>query len=67
MEQLKELIAEHAPEHSTEGLHYKIAKQVSDFMSGTQQEDDMTLIVIKRKTEADETEVKSRTTSWEEK
>ncbi len=67
LDRLKELITEYAPEHSSEGLHYKIAKKVSDFMKGTSQEDDMTLIVLKRKGKTESEEIKDNTIEWEEK
>lgn len=45
---LKKAVAEFAPQYTAEGVNYHIAKQVSDFSSGHGQDDDMSLIVIKR-------------------
>ncbi len=67
LETLKSRFKEFAAQYSAEGVHYHIAKDVSDFMKGHKQDDDMTLIVIKRdskiKGEKVETE---QSTSWKE-
>ena len=47
LENLKRSLIEYAPQYSAEGVNYHIAKDVSEFMKGTEQRDDMTLIVLK--------------------
>ena len=63
LERIKKAIIEFAPQYSAEGLHYHLASDVSNYMS--QQDDDMSLIVIKRdaKNSSDE-QVKDNSTSW---
>ncbi len=48
LDSLKAAVVEFAPQYSAEGVNYHIAKQVSDFTHGHSQDDDMSLIVIKR-------------------
>ncbi|MBD3360885.1 SpoIIE family protein phosphatase [Candidatus Peregrinibacteria bacterium] len=48
LERLKQAIKEYVPQYSAEGVNYHVAKDVSAFMEGQPQEDDMTLIVAKR-------------------
>lgn len=48
LERLKEVVVEYAGRYSADGVNYHIAKDVSAFIEGTSQADDMTLIVIKR-------------------
>ncbi len=48
LENLKRSVIEYAPEYSAEGLNYHIARDVSHFMKGQTQLDDMTLIVIRK-------------------
>jgi len=48
LERLQNLIVEYAPDHSPEGLNYKIAQELTEYMNGHGQDDDITLIVIKR-------------------
>lgn len=49
LERLTKLFEDFAPQYSAEGINYHIAKEVSAFVVGTDQLDDMTLIVIERK------------------
>jgi len=63
LERLKKAILEFAPQYSAEGLHYHLASDVSNYMS--QQDDDMTLIVIKRDaSNSTDEQVKDTSTSW---
>lgn len=48
LDRLKQLVVEYAPDYSPEGVHYKIAKTVSEYMEGHGQDDDITLIVMKK-------------------
>ncbi len=48
LERLKKSVIEYAPQYSAEGLNYHIAQDVSAFNHGHIQDDDMSLIVIKR-------------------
>jgi hypothetical protein len=48
LERLRKSVEEYAPQYNAEGLNYHIAKDVSNFMDGHEQMDDMTLIVMKR-------------------
>ncbi|MBT7736069.1 SpoIIE family protein phosphatase [Candidatus Peregrinibacteria bacterium] len=63
LESLKKAIVEYAPEYSADGINYHIAKDASNFMKGHKQDDDMTLIVMKRSdTSVEKSEDTS--TSW---
>ncbi len=48
LERLKAAVKEYASQYSAEGVNYHIAKDVTAFMGTHVQDDDMTLIVIKR-------------------
>ncbi len=48
LERLKNALIEFAPQYSAEGVNYHIAQDVSAFAKGHIQDDDMSLIVIKR-------------------
>ncbi len=48
LDRVKKSMIEYAKEYSAEGVNYRIARDVSQFMEGTVQADDMTLIVMKR-------------------
>lgn len=48
LDRLKQLLIEYAPQYSAEGVNYHIAKDVVSFMQSHLQDDDMTLIVVKR-------------------
>lgn len=48
LERLKNALIEFAPQYSAEGVNYHIAQDVSSFAKGHIQDDDMSLIVIKR-------------------
>jgi serine phosphatase RsbU (regulator of sigma subunit) len=47
LENLRKLVQEYASQYSAEGVNYHIAKGISAFMEGHDQEDDITLIVMK--------------------
>lgn len=65
IENLKRAIKAYAPEYSAEGINYHIAKDVSTFMQEHVQEDDMTLIVLKRDMTGKFTAEDVKNTSWE--
>ena len=48
MERLKKLVVEYCPQYGAEGVNFHIAQDVVAFAGEGAQEDDMTLIVIKR-------------------
>ena len=48
LEKLKTSIKEYGPQYSAEGVNYHIAKDITAYMKGTEQADDITLIVMKR-------------------
>lgn len=48
LERLKRAVVEYAPQYSAEGVNHHIALDVSAFMKGHIQDDDISLIVIKR-------------------
>jgi len=48
LENLKKLVKEYALQYSADGVNFHIANAVSDYMGNHPQEDDMTLIVIRR-------------------
>lgn len=64
LERLMSTIKEFAPQYTAEGLNYHIASNVSEFMKGQDQYDDMTLMVIKRHGVDKEEEIKDRSTEW---
>ncbi|MCK9186060.1 SpoIIE family protein phosphatase [Candidatus Gracilibacteria bacterium] len=65
LERLKAAIREYAGQYSAEGVNYHIAKDVTAFMGNRKQEDDMTLIVMKRDSKNTATEaVKDHSTTW---
>lgn len=67
LERLKNSFMEHANQYSAEGVNYHVAKDVSAFMAGHIQEDDMSLIVIKRdKTFAAQAADKELSTNWQD-
>lgn len=65
LERLKAAVKEYASQYSAEGVNYHIAKDVTTFMGTHKQDDDMTLIVMKRdsKNTAGEA-VKDKSTAW---
>jgi serine phosphatase RsbU (regulator of sigma subunit) len=66
LERLKKSILEHAPQYSADGVNFHVAKDVSAFMEGHKQEDDMTLIVIKKNDKLDTVqEIKHESTNWQ--
>ncbi len=65
LERLKAAVKEYAPQYSAEGVNYHIAKDVTTFMGTRKQEDDMTLIVMKRDSRNTATEaVKDSSITW---
>ncbi|MDA1060481.1 MAG: SpoIIE family protein phosphatase [bacterium] len=69
LDRLKQLVEEYAAKYSAEGVNYHIAKDVSSFISGATQLDDITLITIKRydiEKESVDVNVKDRSTNWSE-
>lgn len=65
LERLKQAVIEFAPQYSAEGVNYHIAQAVSKFNEGHVQDDDMTLIVLRRnKNVQDGVEIKDQTISW---
>lgn len=63
LQRVIDAVKEYAPRYSAEGVHHHIASDVSAFMTG--QDDDMTLIVIKRDSKNISTEqVKDTSTTW---
>lgn len=64
LDRLINTINNYAPEFNAEGLNYKIAMDVSTFMKGRSQLDDMTLIVIQKKSDTISDVVKDPTTVW---
>jgi serine phosphatase RsbU (regulator of sigma subunit) len=67
LERLKTRFKEFAKQYSADGVHYHIAKDVSDYMKGHKQDDDMTLIVMKRdKSFTGEKKETELSTSWKE-
>lgn len=65
LERLKQAVIEFAPQYSAEGVNYHVAQAVSKFNEGHVQDDDMTLIVLRRnKNVQDGVEIKDQTISW---
>ncbi len=48
LQRLQSLVVEYCAQYSPDGVHYHIAKNVSEYMEGHGQDDDITLIVMKR-------------------
>ena len=48
LDKLIDAVVEYAPQYTAEGLNYHIARDHATFMSGTDQEDDITLIVMQK-------------------
>jgi len=67
LDRLKDAVRDYAQEYSPDGVHYHIAKDVSNFMKGHTQDDDITLIVMQRnsKISADEAK-KDNITVWKD-
>ncbi len=65
LENLKNAVKDYSSTYSAEGVNYHIAKDVSEFMKGHKQEDDMTLIVIKRDSAFKASPKKTKITDWE--
>ncbi|MFH1284175.1 MAG: SpoIIE family protein phosphatase [Candidatus Peregrinibacteria bacterium] len=66
LERLESAVREFAPQYSPEGVNYHIAKDVSAFMAGHEQEDDMTLIVMQRNDGVKSTGGETASTAWKD-
>lgn len=68
IDRLKRTISEYASRYSAEGVNYYIAKDVSAFIEGHGQDDDMTLIVIRRDKglKGEKQKIQDRSTEWKE-
>lgn len=65
LERLKSALVEFAPQYSAEGVNYHIATMVSNFSQGHVQDDDISLIVIKRdKSLTEGLEMKDQSINW---
>jgi hypothetical protein len=64
LDRLISSVKTYAPEFNAEGLNYKIAMDVSAFMKGRAQLDDMTLIVIQKISDTLEISKKPINTNW---
>jgi hypothetical protein len=65
LNRLIESVVEYAPQYSSDGVNYHIAKDVSAFMSGVEQKDDMTLIVMRKDKDFKPGEPgENRSTNW---
>lgn len=64
LERLKEAVKEYAAQYSADGINYHIARDVITFMGSHPQEDDMTLIVMKR--DDNDAEKGPKDTGWKE-
>jgi HAMP domain-containing protein len=66
LDRLKALVQEFAPKFSADGVNYHIAKEVSAFIKGVEQLDDITLIVIKKDSKLSISSDADMTTNWKE-
>lgn len=64
LEALKKSILEYAPDYSAEGINYHVARDVSNFMKSHKQDDDMTLIVMKRVSDTVASKSEDTSTTW---
>ncbi len=64
LERLQTSVKEFASQYSADGVHYHLAKTVSDFMGNAKQLDDMTLIVLKKNAQSSEKSYSEADTSW---
>lgn len=65
LERLKNALVQYAPQYSAEGVNHHIAQDVSSFMEGHIQDDDMSLIVIRRdKSLAQGVDVGNKSITW---
>ena len=65
LERLKQLLLEYAPQYSADGINYHIAKEVVAFMQSHIQDDDMTLIVVRRDDNFNQVaQVQDQSTNW---
>ena len=64
LERVKKAVVEYAPQYSAAGVNYHIAQDVTSFMGTHVQDDDMTLIVIKRDSTVETPEEVDRSTDW---
>lgn len=62
---LMRAVKEFATQYGAEGINFHLAKDVSDYMEGHTQDDDMTLIVLKRDVKnVDNQKITDKTISW---
>ena len=64
LENLKKAVVEYAQEYSADGINYHIARDVSNFMKDHKQDDDMTLLVMKRTSKTSEKNSENISTIW---
>lgn len=65
LERLKSAVREYAAQYSADGVNFHIAKDVSEYIKNHAQEDDMTLIVMKRDSKISPVSDKQfQTTTW---
>ncbi len=64
LERLKQSVTEYAAGYSAEGVNYHIAQDVSNFMTGHKQDDDMTLIAMKRDKAVQGSKEDEKATNW---
>lgn len=65
LERLKQSVVEFASQYSAEGVNYHVAQAVSHFAAGHVQDDDMSLIVLRRNRDVQNgVEIKDQTISW---
>lgn len=65
LERLKSVVREYASQYSADGVSYHVAKDVSEYVKNHVQEDDMTLIVMKRDSKiAPVSDKTSQSTTW---
>jgi len=67
LDRLKALLMDYAPRYSSEGVNYHIAKDVSSYMKEHGQDDDMTLMVLRKNlSNVKSKEIKITDTNWKE-
>lgn len=67
LERLRRSVEEYASRYSADGVNYHIAQDLTAFMGGSPQEDDITLIVIKRDASfTDASDGEEEDTEWKE-
>ena len=65
LDRLRDAVSQYAVRYGSQGINYHIAKDVTAFIEGHGQDDDMTLIVIKRDSALkSDQEVRDKSTNW---